>query len=81
MLELSHKKGIHLYQQGVIYGNWLIVPVLWEPISYTVLCLDSHANQYLHWKHYSTIELAIFAGKDLANEIIDSLTQKNYKIK
>ena len=68
--ESIDRQGIHLYDYEVIYKGWLIVPVYKGQNFYTSLGLDPDGEIYLQSKHCSSIETAISAGKDLANQII-----------
>jgi hypothetical protein len=69
-LQRVYGSGIHLYYQGVMYEGWFLVPIDWGKSSYTVCCFDPRGNEYLEWNHHSSIEKALQAGQELANQII-----------
>lgn len=67
-------KGIHLYNQGIMYQGWFLVPVDWGNNNYTISCFSPGGTQYLDWCNYQNLESAFIAGRELVEEIITRLT-------
>lgn len=73
VLRQVYGAGIHLYHQGVMYEGWFLVPIDWGEKAYTVSCFDPNGNQNLEWHHYSNVGVAIRAGQELVNQIINRI--------
>lgn len=61
-LQRFYGKGIHLYDQGIKYKGWFIVPFMFER-SYTISCFCPKGNRYISWSQYSSSDEAIAAGR------------------
>jgi hypothetical protein len=63
---------IHLYNQAVVYQNWLLVPVNLEEELYITCCFTPGGYSFLKTSPYSSIKEALVAGKQLVRrETID----------
>ena len=61
-LQHFYGKGIHLYEQGVTYEGWFIVPFAFEQ-SYTTSCFCPKGKRYISWSQYRSSDEAIAAGR------------------
>lgn len=62
-LRKLYGKYIYLYDRGVVYQNWLIVPVNLNNNSYTVACFCPFGTSYSGWCICSELETALGVGK------------------
>ena len=46
---------LYLYDQGVEYEGWLIVPVYLEQNSYAIACFNPKGTQYFDGEFYSNL--------------------------
>lgn len=56
---------LYLYVQGIDWEGWLIVPIYSGQNSYAVACFDPKETQHCDGQTYSTLDVALRAGKAL----------------
>lgn len=75
-LQRFYGKGVHLYEQGIHYRGWFIVP--WTVKSfYTVSCFCPKGKRYISWSQHMSLEAAIMAGRIFVRRRVREVSPMN----